>query len=239
MASKIGLCLGLLTTAVIVAAVAFPTGSLMESESPRSLGMAPKAVEASVEARQAPVARPPKAKQAPVVTTPSTPSTPSAVPSVASSARPRPVASSDRLRGESGLLAGKDVDAAAVSAALRSDQRFEEVLDTMVRDMEWDQDAASLAEVYSETIRLQLAGVDGIQLDRIACGLRLCAASFDDAGGTAWDEWRQRFDADPETPHAVFVEREVNLGNGLMRRRVIFSTDPSSSGVLAPAHPGG
>lgn len=140
---------------------------------------------------------------------------------------------SDRMVTESMLLMGNDLDSNAAGSLLRAEDGFEKALDRMTDEMQSDADALALSETYAQAIGAQLSpGSRQLQLDRLACGLRLCAASFDDAADeAAWNAWRQRFDGDLETPHRVFVERTLVRPDGSVQRRVIFTTDPTSQGV--------
>lgn len=140
---------------------------------------------------------------------------------------------SDRLVTESMLLLGSDLDSNAASNLLRAEDGFDKALGRMDDEMQRDPDAMALGDTYAQAIAAQLSSGDqALRLDRLACGLRLCVASFDDAADeAAWEAWRQRFDADTETPHSVFVERSLARPDGSVERRVIFTTDPTSLGV--------
>jgi hypothetical protein len=150
------------------------------------------------------------------------------------------VSNSDRLTAESILLRGNDIDSAAVAALLKSDDRFDHALDRLWAEMAGDEDAAALGEAYATAIGSQVSDVEGLRLDKLACGLRLCIASFlDMRSGDAWESWRGRFDSDVETPYGVLIEHEIDLGTGAAQRRVVFSTDPSTDAVVIPAYAGG
>ena len=136
-------------------------------------------------------------------------------------------------------MAGNDVDAASATRVLGSEQAFTSALDAMLSELSGDPDAAELTAAYEEAIRAQLDGLDGLRLERMACGLRVCLATFEEEQPASWDAWHARFDADPATPASVFIEREVESGNGTRQRRIIYSTDPTSSGIRAPLSGGG
>jgi hypothetical protein len=144
-----------------------------------------------------------------------------------SESRPAAPDTSDRLPGESTLLTGSELNAEALGAIIRSD-RYTQVLDQMSRDASSDADAAELTQVFEDAIRAQLGSSPVVALERIACGLRLCALRF--AGGDdehAWLAWLERFRNDPQTPHGALVESRVEARPGVFERRVVFSTDPA------------
>lgn len=147
--------------------------------------------------------------------------------------------SSDRLPAEARWLAGDDVSAASVSELLRSGQGFDAAIDALAIDMAVDAEAEALMDAYSEVIETQLPETGTVRLERLACGLRLCLARFEETARGDWNAWRRSFDADTRTPHHVFIEREVDLGDGVTERRVLFATDPGSSGIVVPVFAGG
>jgi hypothetical protein len=135
-----------------------------------------------------------------------------------------------RLATESTLLFGDEVNVEAVGSILRTD-RFDEMLQAMLDEAQTDADASDLTDTYASSISAQVGTATSLRLDRLACGLRLCAATFSDGDEATWTAWTENFQADPQTPSNVFVEHAVALENGAALRRIIFSTDPTTAGV--------
>lgn len=94
--------------------------------------------------------------------------------------------------------------------------------------------ARDLTEAYRDLIESELASTPDqpMDLDRFACGLRVCMAQFRSQGEAS--DWLARMEALLNSKQVQFyasLDYTLNLGRAGFERRLIFSTDPDSSGI--------
>lgn len=142
----------------------------------------------------------------------------------------------DHLPIESAVLLNGQIYVSAAESILGSDA-FASTLESLEQQMMQDPLAEALTNTYRDSIERQLAAqTDGLQVDRLACGLRICMGSIHSQGLTDedWAAWLDAFGHNPETPHYTLVDQTIDLGDDVAEHRLVFSTDPESNAIVVP-----
>lgn len=141
--------------------------------------------------------------------------------------KPRPI--------ESLLVSPDGLRVGYINAIIGVDE-FDRVLDRLKSESYTDPDATEISRVYEENLKSALRASDaGISLDKLACGLTACAASFN---GNPQDE--RSFtttllgagsDGGVGIYSAIVRSFPPSIPNGPATYRVVFSTDKNNNTI--------
>lgn len=144
-----------------------------------------------------------------------------------STEKPRPVES---------LLVSTDGLRVGYINAIIGVGEFDRVVDRLKSESYTDPDAREISRVYEENLKAALKRSDtGVSLDKLACGLAACAASFN---GKPQDE--RSFtttllgagsDGGVGIYSAIVRSFPPSIPNGLATYRVVFSTDKNNNTI--------
>ncbi|GAB3334552.1 hypothetical protein GCM10027359_07200 [Marilutibacter aestuarii] len=136
------------------------------------------------------------------------------------------------LNAESGLLVGDSISVESAGATLQTD-RFDDVMEAMVRDTSRDTDAQDVTWLYRNAVDRALTSE--LSVSDFACGLSLCMGALRTRNPDAYARWYELFSGSSKAPTYSFLESQRNLGGEEVEFRFIFSTDPSADSVSSPA----
>lgn len=144
----------------------------------------------------------------------------------------------DRLRAEDTILVGDDLSADAAGPIITTD-RFGETLGRLEEQMLQDPMARELTEAYRHALQTELSSASPtMELDRLACGMRVCMALIQDQAEVSdWVGWMESLSSNPDVPFYASLDYSLDHGGAGFEHRLIFSTDPSSSGVRVMPSP--
>lgn len=145
-----------------------------------------------------------------------------------STGRPRPV--------ESLLISSDGLRVGYINAIIGVDE-FDRVLDRLKTESYTDPDASEISRVYEENLKSSLKASDtGVSLNKLACGLTACAASFN---GNLMDEGRfstMLMGAGSEGGVGIYsaIVRAFppSTPSGPATYRVFFSTDKNNNTII-------
>jgi hypothetical protein len=151
----------------------------------------------------------------------------------------------DRLPAEERLLDGKAVYLNGITAVVMAEgEQFAQMLDDMQRQMMADPLASEVDHMYRSGIEQAMhdnpsAGEGTPKLERLVCGLRICAGAFGGVpDGVDPDDWWNDFVINQSgLPTYVSALVPATDSNGTLQYRFVFSTDPSSSSISGKASP--
>lgn len=95
--------------------------------------------------------------------------------------------------------------------------------------------ASDLTELFTESIQERFASdPEKLHLHALSCGTKLCIASIDSSDNEAWRRTSNAILNDKNARIYAFIEYAVGNSDGTVEKRVIFSTDPSTTGINEP-----
>lgn len=144
--------------------------------------------------------------------------------------------STEKLRPVESLLVSPDGLRVGYINAIIGVGEFDRVLDRLKSESYTDPDAAEISRVYEESLKSALKTSDaGVSLDKLACGLTACAASFN---GNPQDErsfTTMLLGAGSEGGIGIYsaIVRSFppSVPNGPATYRVVFSTDKNNNTI--------
>lgn len=90
--------------------------------------------------------------------------------------------------------------------------------------------AQDIGALFGDGLRAITHDTDSpVVLQRLACGMRVCAGRFDTPDEEAWKSYLVEFLANPDLRIYGLFDHSVALDNGTIEKRIVFSTDPSAN----------
>ena len=68
-----------------------------------------------------------------------------------------------------------------------------------------------------------------VVLQRLACGMKVCAGRFDAPDEEGWQTYLAQFRANKSLRIYTYIDHGLTLDNGTLEKRIVFSTDPSAN----------
>lgn len=137
----------------------------------------------------------------------------------------------DHLPAERTMLHDSMVDLDSIQGHLFGES-FDPLLLALKEQSARQPAAAELTDVYRTALQAALSHQESDYLKDIACGLRLCMASVgygsDSAPVIEGVEW-WKFSEEASLPIYAHIAVDVPVNAGLAERRIVWSTDPTSS----------
>jgi hypothetical protein len=149
-----------------------------------------------------------------------------------------PAASGDRrvvqLPFEGQILRGGGVNLDVVTQMQQSPAAFKNAVETLREQMEGNQLASDMGNLYRSAIARQLESISkNSHVASFACGLKTCIGSVDGLSDQQLSAWQAAFNKDRTTPSYAFVGIPADPANGDTSFKFIFSTDQSAGSVSA------
>lgn len=136
------------------------------------------------------------------------------------------------LPAEANFVDGDTLESTRALTLLGSD-RFSETLELLRAQAASDELASDVFQLYSATANRIAGGIEGVAIDDMACGRKICMGSMSGASQEQAITWADSIGDDPRTPILVFLNAKFKKENGETGRRFFFSSDPEINGAKA------
>lgn len=140
------------------------------------------------------------------------------------------------LAAEEQLLKENSISLAPVAALMKSD-KFDAFIDRISQEAVQEPLAQDVTELYKSSAEDARSNAEDVVVRNIACGMKMCAVSLTASASETFEPWLSRFMSNTSAPTYSLGRHDKGMPNGLIERRIIFSTDPGTRGVYAPLPP--
>lgn len=143
------------------------------------------------------------------------------------------------LEFEAAMVHGSELSFDQAMLALKGDA-FDHYMGLIAQQSLRVPEAAELTEAYSLSLEESVRQTPALSLQRLSCGLSLCAGSIStgsSADAAQFEHWRRTLSLSGSTPAYSMIEVTVDGKDGRVEHRFIFSSDAGINGIQGPALP--
>ncbi len=135
---------------------------------------------------------------------------------------------------ESKLLNSGSLDQTNAARILKS-SNFEKTVRDLADSSKGNPLASDLTELFANSLREKISNEsENLNIQEFSCGSILCMGSISAPDSKAWNHASNELLNDKSAKIYAFIEFDVPQANGTIEHRIIFSTDPSSNGIILP-----